>query len=98
MHACAGTAEGGAGASVDAGMGDRISSFLRGRRSGASMIQVQGVGDAQVAEAAEKTEGFSGKAGRGKCGQGGGSAGWMLEGDCAAAALFPRPAKDDRGL
>ena len=35
------------------------------------MIQVQGVGDAQVAEAAEKTEGFSGKAGRGKCGQGG---------------------------
>ncbi|GAB4815326.1 hypothetical protein N2152v2_002372 [Parachlorella kessleri] len=57
----AGTAEGGAGAGTTTGVIERFSNWLRGRRSAADRIQVQGVEEQLMWEAAEKTQGFSGR-------------------------------------
>lgn len=57
----AGTAEGGAGAGAQAGMIERISAWLKRRKSAADQIQVRGVGEEELWAAAEATEGFSGR-------------------------------------
>lgn len=57
----AGTKEGGAGAGAQAGMIERISAWLKRRKSAADQIQVRGVGDEELWAAAEATEGFSGR-------------------------------------
>jgi len=57
----AGTTEGGAGAGAQAGVIERISAWLKRRKSGADQIQVRGVGDEELWAAAEATEGFSGR-------------------------------------
>ena len=57
----AGTAEGGAGAGAQAGVVERISSWLRRRKSAADQIQVRGVGEEELWAAAQATEGFSGR-------------------------------------
>lgn len=57
----AGTAEGGAGSATSTGVMERLSNWLRRRKSAADVITVNGVGEDQLWEAAQATEGFSGR-------------------------------------
>lgn len=57
----AGTAEGGAGSGAEGGLIDRISDWLRRRKSAAVVIEVRGMGEEELWQAAEQTEGFSGR-------------------------------------
>ncbi|KAK9814443.1 hypothetical protein WJX72_006002 [[Myrmecia] bisecta] len=57
----AGTAEGGAGSSTRIGVLTRMGLFLRGRKGSADVIATRDIDDALIQEAAEATEGFSGR-------------------------------------
>jgi ATPase family AAA domain-containing protein 3A/B len=57
----AGTREGGAGSALSVGMVERLSNWLRRRKSSADAITVAGVGEDQLWEAAQATDGFSGR-------------------------------------
>ena len=57
----AGTAEGGAGADADAGVVQRLSNWLRRRKSAADKIELRGMTDEVLWGAANATEGFSGR-------------------------------------
>ncbi|KAA6424075.1 MAG: ATPase family AAA domain-containing 3-B-like [Trebouxia sp. A1-2] len=57
----AGTVEGGAGAASSRGLWQRFSSMLRGRSSSPDQIQVETFTPEMLQEAAQKTEGFSGR-------------------------------------
>eukprot|EP00798_Chlamydomonas_sp_ICE-L_P022724 gene22724-29884_t len=57
----AGTAEGEAGSGKASSISERISAMMRGRKSGAEQIEIQGIDDVLLWEAANATEGFSGR-------------------------------------
>lgn len=57
----AGSPEGGAGAGASTNIMERVSNVLRRRKSSADVIEVQGVGETELSEAASATEGFSGR-------------------------------------
>ncbi|KAK9844676.1 hypothetical protein WJX74_005413 [Apatococcus lobatus] len=57
----AGTAEGGAGSGSVQGIGARLRAVLTGKRLAAAEITVQGIDDSLLQDAAERTEGFSGR-------------------------------------
>lgn len=57
----AGTAEGEAGAGRASNPVDSAQALLRGRKVGADKIEIRGVEDSHIANAAKLTEGFSGR-------------------------------------
>lgn len=61
MQAFCSACSGGAGSGTNRSLGQRLTALLRGRKASADTIAVEGVTASHIAQAAQLTEGFSGR-------------------------------------